>query len=175
MHRAMPDIYDGELTDVIDEVFDAPPAVARTTSRAFVPIGNGHAAWEMALTNTLSPGDRVLVLDCGRFAAIWGEMAAFDGLEVELITPRRGRAIDPARVEDRLRADHEHVDQGGAHRARRHRVVGAQRHARDPSCDRCGRPSGAVHGRLHRVDRLRAVRDGRVGRRRHRRRPPRRV
>ena len=93
---------------MIDEVFDALPAVARTASRAYVPIGNGHAGWEMALTNTLSRGDRVLVLDCGRFAAIWGEMAQFDGLVVELITAAPGRAIDAAAVEDRLRADREH-------------------------------------------------------------------
>jgi alanine-glyoxylate transaminase/serine-glyoxylate transaminase/serine-pyruvate transaminase len=105
MHRAMPDIYAGELTRVIDEVFDALPGIARTTSRAFVPIGNGHAGWEMALSNTLSRGDLVLVLDCGRFAAIWGEMAEFNGLRVETITAPWGRAVDPAQVEERLRAD----------------------------------------------------------------------
>lgn len=108
MHRAMPDIYAGELTEVIDEVFDALPGIARTTSRAFVPIGNGHAGWEMALSNTLSRGDLVLVLDCGRFAAIWGEMAEFNGLRVETITAPWGRAIDPAIVEERLRADARH-------------------------------------------------------------------
>lgn len=105
MHRAMPDIYAGELTQVIDEVFDALPGIARTDSRAFVPIGNGHAGWEMALSNTLSRGDLVLVLDCGRFAAIWGEMAEFNGLRVETITAPWGRAIEPALVEERLRAD----------------------------------------------------------------------
>jgi alanine-glyoxylate transaminase/serine-glyoxylate transaminase/serine-pyruvate transaminase len=108
MHRAMPDIYAGELTDVIDEVFDVLPTIARTTSRAYVPIGNGHAGWEMALTNTLSRGDRVLVLDCGRFAAIWGEMAEFDGIVVEQITAPPGGAIDAAAVEQRLRADRNH-------------------------------------------------------------------
>ena len=108
MHRPMPDIYAGELTDVIDEVFDTLPSIARTESRAYVPIGNGHAGWEMALTNCCSRGDLVLVLDCGRFAAIWGEMAEFDGLRVEQITAPSGRAIDPAVVEERLRADHDH-------------------------------------------------------------------
>ena len=38
MHRAMPDIYAGELTELIDEVFDTLPTIARTTARAFVPI-----------------------------------------------------------------------------------------------------------------------------------------
>jgi len=108
MHRAMPDIYAGDLTEVIDEVFDALPAIAGTTSRAFVPIGNGHAGWEMAIANTLSRGDRVLVLDCGRFAGLWGEMAEFNGLRVDTITAEWGSSVDPAAVEAHLRADTAH-------------------------------------------------------------------
>ena len=108
MHRPMPDIYDGELLAVTDEVFDALPALAGTSQRALVTIGNGHSAWEMALTNTLSKGDRVLVLDCGRFAAIWGEMASFLGLDVELVESEPGFANDPGALEERLRADSEH-------------------------------------------------------------------
>lgn len=108
MHRPMPDIYAGELTEVIDAVFDALPGIARTTSQVFVPIGNGHAGWEMAISNTLSRGARVLVLDCGRFAAIWGEMAEFDGVQVELMEAPSGQAIDPSMVEERLRADVDH-------------------------------------------------------------------
>lgn len=108
MHRAMPDIYSGELTAVIDDVFDSLPAIAGTTSRAFVPIGNGHAGWEMALSNTCSRGDRILVLDCGRFAAIWGEMAEFNGLQVDLVSAPFGEAVDPAALETRLRADSSH-------------------------------------------------------------------
>ncbi len=105
MHRAMPDIYAGELEGVIDEVFDGLPGIARTSSRAFVVIGNGHAAWSMALSNTLDRGDRVLVLECGLFATVWGELADFDGLEVEVVRAEAGRAVDPAAVEERLRAD----------------------------------------------------------------------
>ena len=104
----MPDIYDGELLSVTDEVFDMLPALAGTTQRALVTIGNGHSAWEMALTNTLSKGDRVIVLDCGRFAAIWGEMASFIGLEVELVESEPGRANDPDAFEERMRADSGH-------------------------------------------------------------------
>lgn len=108
MHRAMPDIYAGELIEVIDEVWDALPTIARTTARPFVTISNGHGGWEMALTNTLCRGDRVLVLECGRFASVWGEMAAFDGLQVEMITAEPGRAVEPVALEERLRADTAH-------------------------------------------------------------------
>lgn len=105
MHRSMPDIYDGELLAVTDEVFDALPPLAGTRHRALVTIGNGHSAWEMALTNTLSKGDKVVVLDCGRFAAIWGEMASFLGLDVELIEAAPGRANDAEAFEQRMRRD----------------------------------------------------------------------
>jgi alanine-glyoxylate transaminase/serine-glyoxylate transaminase/serine-pyruvate transaminase len=105
MHRAMPDIYDGELLSVTDEVFDALPGLAGTASRGFVTISNGHGAWEMALSNTLSRGDVVLVLNCGLFAAVWGDMASFNGLQVELVNAELGRANDPGQLEARLRAD----------------------------------------------------------------------
>ena len=123
MARPMPDIYAGALLPATDDLFDALPALARTRHRGFVTIGNGHAAWEMALSNTLSKGDRVLVLECGRFAQVWAEMAEFNGLEVELMTATFGRAIDPELVAERIAADTErsiaavllaHVDTGSS-------------------------------------------------------------
>ena len=105
MHRAMPDIYEGDLTTVIDSVWAGLPEVVQTSGRVFVPIGNGHAAWEMALSNTLSRGDHVLVLNCGRFAAIWAEMAEFNGLNVEVMEAEEGFANEPSALEERLRAD----------------------------------------------------------------------
>jgi alanine-glyoxylate transaminase/serine-glyoxylate transaminase/serine-pyruvate transaminase len=105
MHRSMPDIYAGELLTVTDEVYDLLPGLARTVSRGFITISNGHGAWAMSLSNTLSRGDLVLVLECGRFAAVWAEMAEFDGLRAEIITADDGSAIDPAVVAERLSRD----------------------------------------------------------------------
>lgn len=105
MHRAMPDIYAGEMLTVIDEIYDVLPGLARTASRAFVTVSNGHGAWAMALSNTRSRGDLVLVLECGRFAAAWAEMAEFDGLRVEMLVAAEGAAIDPDAVAARLRDD----------------------------------------------------------------------
>ena len=68
MHRPMPDLYAGELLTVTDEIYERLPALARTTSPALITISNGHGAWAMALSNTLSRGDHVLVLECGVFA-----------------------------------------------------------------------------------------------------------
>jgi len=105
MHRAMPNIYGGELIDVSDEVMERLPAVARTTARPFIAIANGHGAWEMALSNTLSRGDRILVLPSGPFARAWGEMAAFAGVKTEELAAPDRCAVDPAQVEEHLAAD----------------------------------------------------------------------
>ena len=105
MARPMPDIYSGDLLVATDAVFAALPALARTQHQGFVTISNGHGAWEMALSNTMSRGELVLVLECGRFAQVWAEMAEFNGLRVELITAAPGRAVDPELVAERLAAD----------------------------------------------------------------------
>ncbi len=107
MHRPMPNIYEGELLDISDSIFAELPSLARTSGRAFVTVSNGHGAWEMAISNTLSRGDKVLVLESGRFAVVWGEMAALSGVDVEVLrAPERG-PVDPDAVEARLRVDRE--------------------------------------------------------------------
>ncbi len=108
MDMPMPNIYAGELLDVSAEVLAALPALARTEHHAFATIGNGHAAWQMAICNTMSAGDKVLVLESGRFAIIWGEQAATSGVEVEVLPGAPGEPIDNAAVEARLRADVDH-------------------------------------------------------------------
>jgi alanine-glyoxylate transaminase/serine-glyoxylate transaminase/serine-pyruvate transaminase len=108
MHRAMPDIYDGELLDVTDEVFAALPSIARASGAAFITISNGHGAWEMALTNTLCKHDKVLVLESGRFALVWGDLAAACGLDVEVLHAPQRSAVDPDAFAARLAADRAH-------------------------------------------------------------------
>ena len=108
MHRAMPNIYEGELIDVAESIFRDLPAIARTDGHIFIAISNGHGAWEMALTNTLSRGDKVLVLASGRFAPGWGEQATLLGCEVEMMDYGDRAHVDPQEVEDRLRADTDH-------------------------------------------------------------------
>lgn len=105
MHRAMPNIYDGELIDISLSVFEDLATLVRTSGSAFVAAANGHGAWEMAISNTLSRGDKVLVLESGRFAVAWGELAAVSGVEVTVLRgPHRG-PVDPAAVEAHLAAD----------------------------------------------------------------------
>ena len=105
MHRPMPDLYAGELLTVTDEIYERLPALARTTSPALITISNGHGAWAMALSNTLSRGDRVLVLECGVFAAVLGRDGRVRRPRCGDDDRRRGAAIDPDAVEERLRED----------------------------------------------------------------------
>ena len=105
MHVAMPNIYEGALVEKSEGVFRDLPRIARTGGRAFMAIANGHGAWEMALTNTLRRGDKVLVLESGRFAIGWGEQAKVLGCEVEVLKSRPRCPVDPDAVEARLRAD----------------------------------------------------------------------
>ena len=105
MNRASPNIYEGELHEVTHSLFPDLKAVARTKAHAAIYIGNGHAAWEAALVNVIAPGDTVLVLATGRFCIGWGEMAQAMGATVETLDFGQSGPVDPARVEEALRAD----------------------------------------------------------------------
>jgi alanine-glyoxylate transaminase / serine-glyoxylate transaminase / serine-pyruvate transaminase len=66
---------------------------------------SGTGAWEAALVNTLSPGDRVLMVETGHFATLWQKMATKLGLEVEFMSGDWRHGADPDAIEKRLRAD----------------------------------------------------------------------
>ncbi|HUQ76476.1 MAG TPA: aminotransferase class V-fold PLP-dependent enzyme, partial [Burkholderiales bacterium] len=66
---------------------------------------SGTGAWEAALVNTLSAGDRVLMAETGQFATLWQKLAARLGLEVEFLAGDWRHGADPEAIEKRLRAD----------------------------------------------------------------------
>ncbi|MEM6634343.1 MAG: aminotransferase class V-fold PLP-dependent enzyme [Pseudomonadota bacterium] len=105
MHRPAPNIYSGELVDVTHSIVSDLCAVARTRHHVAMYIGNGHAAWEAALANILSRGDKALVLATGRFCVGWGEMAKRLGADVETIDFGRQAPIDVGQVVAALQAD----------------------------------------------------------------------
>ena len=108
MHRASPNIYEGELHDLTDSLIPDLKAVAKTAHNVAIYIGNGHAAWEAALANTMSAGDTVLVLATGRFCIGWGEMATDMGLNVQTIDYGDESPIDLDQVASALAADKAH-------------------------------------------------------------------
>ena len=78
-----------------------------TQGEVVIYPASGTGAWEAALVNTLSPGDRVLMYETGHFATLWQKMAAKLGLEVEFISGDWRRGADPEAIDKRLRADAE--------------------------------------------------------------------
>jgi alanine-glyoxylate transaminase/serine-glyoxylate transaminase/serine-pyruvate transaminase len=105
MMRPAEDIYAGPMLALTDGLLADLKRIFRTKERVYIYAANGHGGWEAAFTNVLSRGDRVLVLDSGRFARGWGEMAAFMGAEIEVLAGSWRTPVDPAAVTRRLKAD----------------------------------------------------------------------
>jgi len=105
MHRPALDIYSDEMVRLTDGILADLKRLFRTDGHTYIYIANGHGAWEATLSNTLSRGDRILVLESGRFAIGWGEAAAATGVEAEVLKGDLRRAVRAAEVEARLRQD----------------------------------------------------------------------
>src|SRR5919199_1998076 len=98
------------------------PAFARMTREILAALGeifetrdpivifpsSGTGAWEAALVNTLSPGDRVLMFETGHFATLWRQMASRLGLDIEFVPGDWRHGVDPAQVAEKLAGDREH-------------------------------------------------------------------
>ena len=108
MHRPALDIYSREMIDLSDGLHRDLSNLFATKSKSYIYIANGHGAWEGALSNVLSRGDKVLVLESGRFAVGWGHAAKLMGAEVEILKGDWRRAVRPDEVEARLRKDKAH-------------------------------------------------------------------
>ena len=79
--------------------------IFKTTNPVIIYTATGTGAWEAALVNTLSPGDRVLMVETGQFATLWKVMAEKLGLRPEFIKTDWRTGADPAVIEDHLRKD----------------------------------------------------------------------
>src|SRR6201991_4204510 len=105
MQRPAVDIYSGPLVKLTDTLLADMSRIFGTAGGSYIYAAKGHGAWEAALTNVLSRGDKVLVLESGRFAIGWGEAAKMLGAEVEILPGDFRRAVRPEEVEARLKAD----------------------------------------------------------------------
>src|ERR1700733_12922228 len=109
MHRPALDIYSEQMVELTDSLLRDLSKLFATKGRPYIHIANGHGAWESALSNVLSRGDSILVLESGRFAIGWGNAAAAMGVEVEVLKGDWRRAVRPDEVEARLRKDKDHT------------------------------------------------------------------
>ena len=89
------------------EVLDGLMEVFKTTRQVLIFPASGTGAWEAALVNTLSPGDRVLMFETGHFGTLWMELAQRLGLQPDWIPGNWREGVDPEKVEELLKLDKE--------------------------------------------------------------------
>ena len=89
------------------EVLAGLKGIFQTEGPVVIFPASGTGAWEAALVNTLSPGDRVLMFETGQFASLWQRLAERLGLTVDFVPGDWRRGADPEVLEERLRADGE--------------------------------------------------------------------
>ena len=152
------------------EILEGLKPVFQTTGPVVIYAASGTGAWEAALVNTLSPGDRVLMFETGHFATLWRAMAEKLGLVVEFVPGDWRSGVDPAVVEAKLAEDRAHAFKAvmAVHNETSTGVT--SRIADDPQGHRSRRSPGAVHGRHDLLARFDRLPPRRMGRRRHGRR-----
>jgi alanine-glyoxylate transaminase / serine-glyoxylate transaminase / serine-pyruvate transaminase len=109
MDRPALDFMGSEFRAIAEECYAGLRKVFKTDGAIIAYAGNGHGAWEAAIVNVFSPGDKVLVPETGYFSLNWGKHAAELGLDVETLPSDWRKGVDPAAVEARLRDDKAHT------------------------------------------------------------------
>jgi alanine-glyoxylate transaminase/serine-glyoxylate transaminase/serine-pyruvate transaminase len=109
MDRASIDFNDPDFVEVYDAAFAGVKRVLQTTQHLFMYNASGHGAWEASLTNLLSAGDRILVLETGFFSDEWANMARGHGLDVQMLPADWRLGIDIAALRAALAADTGHA------------------------------------------------------------------
>ncbi len=94
-----------EFARLTREIIEGLRQVFRTSGPVVIYPSSGTGAWEAALVNTLSPGEKVLMFETGHFATLWRNMAVQLGLEVDFVPGDWRHGVDPAVVEAKLAAD----------------------------------------------------------------------
>jgi alanine-glyoxylate transaminase/serine-glyoxylate transaminase/serine-pyruvate transaminase len=108
MDRGAIDFNGAQFRAIAEECFAGLKRVFKTDETILAYAASGHGAWEAALVNLFSPGDKLLVVESGFFSLNWGMRGEAFGLEVETLANDWRRPCDPSRLEERLREDREH-------------------------------------------------------------------
>jgi alanine-glyoxylate transaminase / serine-glyoxylate transaminase / serine-pyruvate transaminase len=109
MNRAMEDHRSSDFPSLAQPVLEDLKKIFKTTSgQAFIFPASGTGAWEASLSNTLSPGDRVLAARFGMFSHLWIDMAQRLGLQVDVLDAEWGEGAPVERYQEALAADKGH-------------------------------------------------------------------
>src|SRR6201985_569537 len=109
MDQPVIDHRSAEFAELGQEVLGKIRGVFQTSGAVIIYPSSGTGAWEAAIVNTLSPGDRVLLVETGHFAMMWQQMARRWGLDLGLIPGDWGHGPDPAAIEAKLAQDSAHA------------------------------------------------------------------
>jgi alanine-glyoxylate transaminase / serine-glyoxylate transaminase / serine-pyruvate transaminase len=109
MDRGAIDFNGPQFRAIAEECFAGLKRVFKTDETILAYAASGHGAWEAALVNLFSPGDKVLVVESGFFSLNWGMRGEAFGLEVETLPNDWRTAADSAKLESRLCEDREHA------------------------------------------------------------------
>ena len=90
------------------EIISGLRRVFNTSGPIMIYPGSATGGWEAGITNTLSPGDKILMFDSGFFALNWKIAAVRFGLEVDFVSCDWRHGVDPDTVEEKLKADASH-------------------------------------------------------------------
>jgi alanine-glyoxylate transaminase/serine-glyoxylate transaminase/serine-pyruvate transaminase len=112
MDRATVDFFSEEAVAALSRVHAGLKRVLKTEQHLLVYASNGHGAWEAGLVNLFEPGDKLLVVQSGRFSTSWSEMATDLGYEVETLTCDWRRGVTAEAVGERLLQDKGHAIKG---------------------------------------------------------------
>ena len=105
MNKPTMDFLAPEFLAIHGRVHEGIKKVLKTKQHLFIYAANGHGAWEAALANTLTPGDKVLSLESGYFSSNWATMAQELGLVVETLPADWRKGVGQDAMVKRLKAD----------------------------------------------------------------------
>ncbi len=109
MDRPVVDHRGPEFVELTREVLAGIRSVFQTRNAVIIYPGSGTGAWEAAIVNTLSPGDRVLLCETGHFSDLWRQLIEKFGIAVEYVPGTWRRGARPEDVEERLARDDRHL------------------------------------------------------------------
>ena len=109
MDRAVIDHRGPEFAALGRECLEGIKTIFKTAEPVIIYPSSGTGAWEAALVNTLSPGDRIVMFQTGQFATLWKEMAEKLGLNVTFVKGDWRHGVDPDALEAILAEDRTHA------------------------------------------------------------------
>lgn len=108
MNRSVIDHRGPEFAKLAHETVEALATVLQTRGRIVIYPSSGSGAWEAAIANTLSAGDRVVLFETGHFSQLWRDVAVRFGVAVDYVAGNWRSGASAAELESRLAADADH-------------------------------------------------------------------